>query len=75
MFFLSLLFSQSIVSPIKILSKILRSERNKSNKKNNKFTYPELPKNIDAGGKLNIQNAIKETIDMLIIKSIGKETI
>ena len=41
MFFLSLLFSQSIVSPIKILSKILRSERNKSNKKNNKFTYPE----------------------------------
>ena len=41
MFFLSLLFSQSIVSPIKILSKILRSEREKSNKKNNKFTYPE----------------------------------
>ena len=41
MFFLSLLFSQSIVSPIKILSKILRSERDKSNKKNNKFTYPE----------------------------------
>ena len=41
MFFLSLLFSQSIVSPIKILSKILRSERNKSNKKNNKLTYPE----------------------------------
>ncbi|HJO13316.1 MAG: HAMP domain-containing histidine kinase [Pelagibacteraceae bacterium] len=41
MFFLSLLFSQSIVSPIKILSKILRSERDKSNKKNNKLTYPE----------------------------------
>ena len=41
MFFLSLLFSQSIVSPIKILSKILRSERDKSNKKNNKFTYPK----------------------------------
>ena len=41
MFLLSLLFSQSIVSPIKILSKILRSERDKSNKKNNKFTYPE----------------------------------
>ena len=41
MFSLSLLFSQSIVSPIKILSKILRSERDKSNKKNNKFTYPE----------------------------------
>ncbi len=41
MFFLSLLFSQSIVSPIKILSKILRSERDKSNQKNNKFTYPE----------------------------------
>ena len=36
MFFLSLLFSQSIVSPIKILSKILRSERDKSNKNNNK---------------------------------------
>jgi len=41
MFLLSLLFSQSIVSPIKILSKILRSERDKSNKKNNKLTYPE----------------------------------
>ena len=41
MFLLSLLFSQSIVYPIKILSKILRSERDKSNKKNNKFTYPE----------------------------------
>ena len=41
MFFLSLLFSQSIVSPIKILSKILRSERDKSNKHNNKLTYPE----------------------------------
>jgi len=41
MFFLSLLFSQSIVSPIKILSNILRSERDKSNKKNDKFIYPE----------------------------------
>ncbi len=41
MFFLSLLFSQSIVSPIKILSKILRSERDKSNKNNYKFTYPD----------------------------------
>ncbi len=41
MFCLSLLFLRSIISPIKILSKILRSERDKSNKKNNKFTYPE----------------------------------
>ena len=41
MFFLSLLFSRSIVSPIKILSKILRSERDKSNKNNKKFIYPD----------------------------------
>jgi len=41
MFFLSLLFSQSLVSPIKILSKILRSERDKSNKNDNVYNYPD----------------------------------
>ena len=41
MFFLSLLFSQSLVSPIKILSKILRSERDKSNKNDNMYNYPD----------------------------------
>ena len=41
MFFLSILFSQSIVSPIKTLSKIVRSERDKSNKNINEFVYPK----------------------------------
>ena len=40
MFFLSLLFSQSIISPIKILSKIVRSERDKSNKSYKENIYP-----------------------------------
>jgi len=40
MFLFSFLFSQSIVSPINILSKILRSERDKSNKNTVKLNYP-----------------------------------
>ena len=40
MFFLSILFSQSIISPIKILSKIVRSERDKSNKNTKENIYP-----------------------------------
>ena len=41
MFFLSILFSQSIVSPIKTLSKIVRIERDKSKKNKNKLFYPQ----------------------------------
>ena len=41
MFFLSILFSQSIVFPIKTLSKIVRFERDKSNKNLNEFVYPK----------------------------------
>ena len=41
MFSFSLLFSRSIVSPIKTLSKIVRSERDKSKKNANKTVYPK----------------------------------
>ena len=41
MFFLSILFSQSIVSPIKTLSKIVRIERDKSKKSKNELFYPQ----------------------------------
>ena len=40
MFVLSIMFSQSIVLPIKILSNIVRQERDKSNKNKIKFLYP-----------------------------------
>ena len=41
MFFFSLLFSQSIISPIKTLSKIVRNERDKSRHKKYNSVYPE----------------------------------
>ena len=41
MFFLSFLFSRSIVLPIKKLSYIVRSERDKSNNKNKNPSYPK----------------------------------
>jgi len=41
MFSFSLLFSRSIVSPIKTLSKIVRSERDKLKKSNDKIVYPK----------------------------------
>ena len=41
MFFLSILFSQSIVSPIKTLSKIVRLTRDKSSKLDKKIIYPK----------------------------------
>ena len=41
MFSFSLLFSRSIVSPIKTLSKIVRSERDKSKKNADKTVYPK----------------------------------
>ena len=50
MFILSILFSQSIVAPIKTLSKIVRSERDKSNKNINEFIYP---KRVDEIGILS----------------------
>ena len=40
-FLISILFSKSIVSPIKILSKIVRSDRDKSKKNVNKLVYPQ----------------------------------
>ena len=50
MFSLSILFSQSIIAPIKTLSKIVRSERDKSNKNINEFVYP---KRVDEIGILS----------------------
>ena len=41
MFSFSLLFSRSIVSPIKTLSKIVRSERDKLKRNDDKIVYPK----------------------------------
>jgi len=50
MFLLSLFFSRSLISPIKLLSRITRSEREKSNKKNN-LEYPRRKDEIGILGK------------------------
>ena len=48
MFFLSFLFSKSIVTPIKLLSHITNLERDKSYNKNTKITYPVRKDEIGA---------------------------
>ena len=50
MFLVSLFFSRSLISPIKLLSRITRSEREKSNKKNN-LEYPRRKDEIGILGK------------------------
>ena len=50
MFLASLFFSRSLISPIKLLSRITRSEREKSNKKNN-LEYPRRKDEIGILGK------------------------
>ena len=50
MFLSSLFFSRSLISPIKLLSRITRSEREKSNKKNN-LEYPRRKDEIGILGK------------------------
>ena len=50
MFLLSLFFSRSLISPIKLLSRITRSEREKFNKKNN-LEYPRRKDEIGILGK------------------------
>ena len=50
MFLTSLFFSRSLISPIKLLSRITRSEREKSNKKNN-LEYPRRKDEIGILGK------------------------
>ena len=50
MFLLSLFFSRSLISPIKLLSRITRFEREKSNKKNN-LEYPRRKDEIGILGK------------------------
>ena len=50
MFLSSLFFSRSLVSPIKLLSRITRIEREKSNKKNN-LEYPKRKDEIGILGK------------------------
>ena len=50
MFLVSLFFSRSLISPIKLLSRITRSEREKSNKKNN-LEYPKRKDEIGILGK------------------------
>ena len=50
MFLLSLFFSRSLISPIKLLSRITRSEREKSNEKNN-LEYPRRKDEIGILGK------------------------
>ena len=50
MFLLSLFFSRSLISPIKLLSRITRFEREKSNKKNN-LEYPKRKDEIGILGK------------------------
>ena len=50
MFLVSLFFSRSLISPIKLLSRITRFEREKSNKKNN-LEYPRRKDEIGILGK------------------------
>ena len=75
MFILSILFSQSIVAPIKILSNIVRSERDKSSKTINELK--ELLKDVDhiyfAGGEPLIMKKHYEILDFLIENNLNEK--